>query len=334
MLFRNTTHDYHAFTHIPNHFPILFRNTTYDYHALSLYENHTLLITVVDCEMESDKNGACLYDKLQIYDGINSSAPLIVEFCCYPTSARPSFKTTGSNAYLIFKSDATNNFRGFKFTVKSDGLTTTTSTTTTTTTPIPTTTTTVTTSTTTTTATTTLTTPSTTTTAPSTSMSTSLPVVSTAATSTAAPAGTTTTPPAAASTKQAEEHPDSEFPVAAVAGGVVGGLLLIALLSLLLCFLFAKKKKKKRPTSVTKSFGSKNMFFSRSTTVVSPDSGLGHGGPTLPPPETNIFDLDLPVAGGKGNTLPPLRPPIATAEAGRMSSTFLTHGNIGEIRTP
>jgi len=46
------------------------RNMTYDYLVEASYDSHTVLMEVVDCEMEADKNGNCYYDKLSIYDGL------------------------------------------------------------------------------------------------------------------------------------------------------------------------------------------------------------------------------------------------------------------------
>ena len=43
---------------------------TYDYLVEASYDSHTVAMEVVDCEMESDKNGDCFYDKLKIYDGV------------------------------------------------------------------------------------------------------------------------------------------------------------------------------------------------------------------------------------------------------------------------
>ncbi|XP_052791655.1 uncharacterized protein LOC128225797 [Mya arenaria] len=44
-------------------------NTTYDYLVKTIFPDHNVTMEVIGCEMEHDKNGACLYDKLRIYDG-------------------------------------------------------------------------------------------------------------------------------------------------------------------------------------------------------------------------------------------------------------------------
>ena len=44
-------------------------NMTFDYRISTNYFNHSVTMTVVDCEMESDKNGDCFYDTLTLYDG-------------------------------------------------------------------------------------------------------------------------------------------------------------------------------------------------------------------------------------------------------------------------
>lgn len=73
------------------------------------------------------------YNVWIVVPGENASAPLIDTFCC-STAVNPTYTTSGSAAYLIFNSDATNNYKGFKIRFVSDGPTTTTSTTTTSTT--------------------------------------------------------------------------------------------------------------------------------------------------------------------------------------------------------
>ena len=42
---------------------------TFDYRISTNYFNHSVSMTVIDCEMESDKNGDCFYDTLTLYDG-------------------------------------------------------------------------------------------------------------------------------------------------------------------------------------------------------------------------------------------------------------------------
>ena len=51
----------------PSIFP--HRNTTFDYYISTTYPGHNISLTVVACEIESDKNGDCLYDVLVIHDG-------------------------------------------------------------------------------------------------------------------------------------------------------------------------------------------------------------------------------------------------------------------------
>ena len=69
-----------------------------------------------------------------ITTGENDTAPLISEFCCDDPANLPTFITTGDTAYVLFTTDATNNYNGFKIQYVSDGPTTTTSTSTTSTT--------------------------------------------------------------------------------------------------------------------------------------------------------------------------------------------------------
>ncbi|XP_052791619.1 deleted in malignant brain tumors 1 protein-like [Mya arenaria] len=109
-------------------------NTNYDYLIETSYPYQNVVIDVIDCEMEHDKNDNCLYDKLRIYDGNSSSDPLIAEFCCLDPANLPSFSTTGNTSYLLFTTDGTNEFKGFKIRARSNGATTTTTSTTSTTT--------------------------------------------------------------------------------------------------------------------------------------------------------------------------------------------------------
>ena len=50
---------------------------TFDYRVYTNYFNHTVLLQVVDCDMETDKNGNCFYDTLTIHDGKLSSYSLL-----------------------------------------------------------------------------------------------------------------------------------------------------------------------------------------------------------------------------------------------------------------
>ncbi|WAQ98437.1 CUBN-like protein [Mya arenaria] len=101
-------------------------NTTYDYLVKASYPGHNVVMEVIDCAMEHDKNGDCLYDKLRIYDGKSSSDPLIAEFCCADPANLPTFSATGNTSYLLFTSDGTNEFKGFEIRARSNGATTTT----------------------------------------------------------------------------------------------------------------------------------------------------------------------------------------------------------------
>ncbi|XP_052792444.1 exoskeleton protein RP43-like [Mya arenaria] len=102
------------------------RNTTYDYLVKASYPGHNVVMEVIDCAMEHDKNGDCLYDKLRIYDGNSSSDPMIAVFCCADRANLPTFSATGNTAYLLFTSDETNEFKGFEIRARSNGATTTT----------------------------------------------------------------------------------------------------------------------------------------------------------------------------------------------------------------
>ena len=48
---------------------LFFSNMTFDYRVSTNYFNHSVSLTVIDCGMESDKNGDCLYDTLTLFDG-------------------------------------------------------------------------------------------------------------------------------------------------------------------------------------------------------------------------------------------------------------------------
>ena len=57
-------------------------------------------------EFNLEPGGEC-YDSIKIYDGINSSAPLIGEFC-HTTDVTESFKSWGTSIHFQFISDYSN----------------------------------------------------------------------------------------------------------------------------------------------------------------------------------------------------------------------------------
>jgi len=97
-------------------------NLRYDYLVTATNADLTLTLTVVDCQFEQLPS-YCPWDHLFIYDGPNANSTLLVDFCCQ-NETRPTYTTTGNQAYLLFSTDGSNGGRGFKMSYVSTGGTT------------------------------------------------------------------------------------------------------------------------------------------------------------------------------------------------------------------
>lgn len=285
-------------------------NSTRDYRFQTYYVNHTLKLEVVEFVLEpADKNTDCLYDKVIIYDGYNSSSP-VLHTLCGNIAAGTTYTTTGDTVYVVFISDGTHTYKGFKITVYSDGPTTTTSTTTTSTTTTSTTTTATTSSTTATTSVVATTLQSPTTSASGVTSATSnggKTTTTTPTTATLSAAVTTTsasgvTPTISNVGNQNSDSSGSSYTIWIIVGCSIGGALLLILIIIAVCW-YLKSKRPVSPPGMGDPV--KRVLWSRTnTTMVQPIEKS-----SIPPGEviqTNIFDMELPVATEKANRLPPL----------------------------
>lgn len=105
-------------------------NLVYDYLITTSYVNHSIILRMIDCEIENNEGkGDCAYDNIKIYDG-NDSSVTPETVCCFSSQTNYTFTSTDGVVYVVFKSDNGNQFKGFKMSFLSDGPTTTSSTTT------------------------------------------------------------------------------------------------------------------------------------------------------------------------------------------------------------
>ncbi|XP_067667467.1 uncharacterized protein [Haliotis asinina] len=85
--------------------------------------SHVIHMEVIDSQIEA--SASCLYDFVQVHDGQNASAPVIGKFCGTST---PSYVTSGSSMYVLFKTDSSGGQIGFYIKYFSSPLTLTSST--------------------------------------------------------------------------------------------------------------------------------------------------------------------------------------------------------------
>ncbi|XP_054753630.2 extracellular serine proteinase-like [Lytechinus pictus] len=95
-----------ASQHYPEHYDI---STTCDYIVSNPLKNHS--VTVVIDEFELEANSLCTWDSLSIYDGSDSSAPLIGEYCGLNNPG--IITSTGDTMFLRMKSDSSVTKQGF-----------------------------------------------------------------------------------------------------------------------------------------------------------------------------------------------------------------------------
>ncbi len=78
--------------------------------------NQSILLTILDFNIEWDggKKGECPKNKdtLRIYDGMDNSSTLVGEYC--GTSIDKTLRSTGPYFYVVFKTDSSVRYKGFK----------------------------------------------------------------------------------------------------------------------------------------------------------------------------------------------------------------------------
>ena len=74
--------------------------------------NHVVTFTFEDFDVEPHSN--CSYDYVALYDGANSSAPLIIQHCGQTVPEPNTFTSTGNQMYVRMKADGSVPAKGFK----------------------------------------------------------------------------------------------------------------------------------------------------------------------------------------------------------------------------
>ena len=79
---------------------------------LEVDENHVVSFTFEDFDVEPHSN--CSYDYVALYDGANTSSPLIIQHCGAVLPVPNLFVSTGNQMYVRLKADGSVPTKGFK----------------------------------------------------------------------------------------------------------------------------------------------------------------------------------------------------------------------------
>lgn len=94
-----------------------FNNSTqYSEHARCTWmivTDPTRVLNITFTKFGIEDSASCMFDYLQIHDGVNSAANLLGRFCGTTKPLGGSFLSTINSLYLFFRSDASNNHDGF-----------------------------------------------------------------------------------------------------------------------------------------------------------------------------------------------------------------------------